>query len=152
MTTTEAGVYRRHVLASAIVLLAGCSSEGPSGDTGQTATPTPTDTAPPTDASTPDQSGWSVRFAYDGDWQESVSVTTDGGSSHQAFDGEGDETVDVETRLGVETEDVRDIVATAQKRASDDDTLRVAIRKDGELVAEGSTDEPVGQVMVSHHV
>lgn len=78
-------------------------------------------------------------------------MTTAEGDTHQAFDGEGTRMVDVEDRMGVDTEEVQDIVVTAQKRASDDQTLRVAIHKDGDVVAEGSTDTPRGRVMVSHH-
>lgn len=132
------------------VFLAGCESQGPGADTEQS--PAPTDTETPTDTPPPEPSGWSVRFAYDGDWQGSVSVTTAEGDSHQAFDGQGIRIVDIEAQLDVETQAVQDIVVTAQKRASDDQTLRVAIRKDGDVVAESSTDEPRGQVMVSHHV
>jgi hypothetical protein len=40
---------------------------------------------------------------------------------------------------------------TAQKMTGDDGRLRVTIRKGGDVVADGSTDEPRGQVFVSHH-
>lgn len=155
MTTTNGGVYRRTVLAAVAVFFAGCNGQGPGAEPGTTpagtATPTPTETRVATDTPTEQSSGWSVQFSYEGDWQGSVSVTTGEGDSHQAFDGEGAKTVDVERQLGVETDDVRDIVVTAQKREGDDQTLRLAIRKDGEVVTEGSTEEPQGQVMVSHH-
>lgn len=79
-------------------------------------------------------------------------MTTAAGSSHQAFDDEGTKTVDIETQLGVETQDVQDIVVQAQKMTNNDKPLHVTIRKDGDVVAEGSTDAPRGQVMISHHV
>lgn len=139
MATTEASVPRRYVLAAAAVSLAGCASDGGTeGGAGEAPGDGPS-------------SGWSVRFEYDGPWQGSVSVTTADGDSNQAFDGEGTATVDVEEQMGVETGAVLDVVVTAQKRADDDGTLRVAIRRDGDVVAEGTTDAPQGQVMVSHH-
>lgn len=164
MTPTEAGVHRRHVLAAMAVCLAGCSGQGPGADTEETLpstgtdTPTTTDTDTPTATDTPtdtpqsEPGGWSVRFAYDRNWQGSVSVTTAEGESHQAFDAQETKIVDIERQLGVEPRAVQDIVVTAQKRANDDRTLHIAIRKDGDVVAENSTDVPRGQVMVSHHV
>jgi hypothetical protein len=79
-------------------------------------------------------------------------VTTAERDSHQALDDQGIKTIDIEAQLGVKTQDVQDIFVTAQKMTNDDPTLRVTIRKDGDGVADGSTDTPHGKVMVSHHV
>lgn len=178
MTPTEAGVHRRHVLAAMAVFLAECISQGPGADSEETLpstdtdlpaatdtttptatptstntdTPTATDTDTPTDTPQSEPGGWSVRFAYDGNRQGSVSVTTAEGDSHQAFDAQGTKIVDIERQLGVEPRTVQDIVVMAQKRTNDDRTLHVAIRKDGDVVAGDSTDVPRGQVMVSYHV
>lgn len=154
MRTTEARWHRRHVLAGVAIALAGCSDAGPgiTDERTPTLTPAPTETLSPTETATPTPDGWSVHVSYDGAWQGTVSVTTADGNSHQSFDDEGAKTVNVESQMGVETGAVQDIVVNAEKEASNDATLRVTIRNDGAVVAEGTTDAAEGQVMVSHHV
>lgn len=149
MTPTDAEIHRRCVLSTVAVFLAGCTGEAPGAETDQPATAT--ETAARTTTRTPEPAGWSVHVSYDGDWQGSVSVTTDAGDSHQAYDAEGTKVVDIEPQLGVETRAVQDIVVTAQKMGSGDRTLQVTIRNDGDVVAQSSTDASRGQVMVSHH-
>lgn len=88
---------------------------------------------------------------YDGRWAGTITVTTAEGRSHQAFTGDGDRTIAVDSRLDVDPRDVRSITATAEKQAGDDRTLRIAIRKNGDVVAEASTDAPRGDTVASHH-
>jgi len=121
-----------------------------------TATPTPTSTATPTPEPTPEPIKVStptptpepvdtleIRVQYDGDWQGSLSVTGDGDSTTRSVDGSGTTTIEIE-----ETS-VQILSANAQKQDDSEATLTIQILRNGDVVAESSTDAEYGLAQVS---
>lgn len=121
------------------------SSPTPASDGGTpaptpTARPTPTPTDVPTPAPSPDVE---VAITYDGPWQGSVSITTDGQSTSRTVDGSGRRVIDV-------SDDVLIVSANAQKQnRAPGNVLIVTILVDGEPVARSQTSAEYGVAQVS---
>lgn len=85
-----------------------------------------------------EQSPYSVRVAYDGEWHGSVST----GGSSRSIQGTGEQTVDV-------AGDPTVVSASVQKRDGGGRKLTVQVLRDGEVVKKASTTAEYGVVSVS---
>jgi hypothetical protein len=102
------------------------------------ATPTATTTQPTTTtSSTQDEGNLTARIAYDGEWRSYI----DTGAVIRSVDGEGARTIDI-------ADDADVLSVSGNKFGEDEQTLRVEIRRDGEVVQQASTSEPRGSADV----
>jgi hypothetical protein len=86
-----------------------------------------------------EESPFTVRVDYTGEWQGSVS--TDG--SARSIDGQDSQTIDIEGSPSI-------ISANAQKEDDSDRQLTIQIREDGSVVKEASTTAAYGMAQVSY--
>lgn len=108
-----------------------------------TATPEPTPEPTPTPAPEPAEPTFKIRVEYDGEWQGAISVTGDGSSSTRSVSGSGTTTIEVDQSP------VQIISANAQKQDDSGATLRIQILRNGDVVAEATTDAEYGVAQVS---
>jgi hypothetical protein len=115
----------------------------PTSTPAPTATPEPTPEPTPTPAPEPAEPTFDIRVEYDGEWQGAISVTGDGSSSTRSVSGSGTTTIEVEQSP------VQIISANAQKQDDSGATLRIQILRNGDVVAEATTDAEYGVAQVS---
>lgn len=84
------------------------------------------------------QSAYSVKISYDGEWSGTVGQQ----GEMRSVDGSGTKTFDIDGSASI-------VVANGQKRDGSSGTLTVTILKNGEIVAQKSTDAKYGMVQVS---
>lgn len=140
-------MYRRRYIALAgTAFVAGCQSDDGSEPDTETETESPaateTATAEPTATSTPTatpEPSIQVRVDYPDDWSGSLRVTADGSMENRSISHRGSETYDVDPEAS----------AVAVEVQKEDTTLReltVQILRNGEVVAEDSTEDEFGSV------
>lgn len=105
----------------------------------ETETSTPTATATATDAT---GGGLEVRIVYSGEWAGALSVTGDGSSDLRSIQGSGPTTIDV-------PDDAQIVSVNAQKQDDSSKEITVQIIRDGEVIAESSTNAEYGVAQTS---
>lgn len=94
----------------------------------------------PTETPKPD---YSVRVEYEGEWSGSLLVSSDGDTSQRSISDDGSTTIEIDESS------VSSISANAQKQTDNTDTLTIQLLKNGEVIAESSTDAEYGVAQVS---
>lgn len=140
-------MYRRRYIALAgTALVAGCQSDDGSEPDTETETETPaateTATAEPTATATPTpapEPSIQVSVDYPDDWSGEIRTTAEGSTGSRAISHRGSQTYDVDPEASALSVEVQ----------KEDTTLReitVQIIRNGEVVAEGSTEDEFGTV------
>lgn len=141
---------RRYLALAGAALVAGCQSGGESTPTAteteaetSTATPSATPTAAATSTPTPTPgAALQVRISYPDDWSGDLRVTAGGSTGSRSLSDRGEEVYDVDPEATA-------LSLTAKKEDNTRRTLTAQILRNGEVLDEGTTDEPFGEVELS---